>query len=286
MTLTNHQKGILLAFIGVMLLTPDSLLIRLITVDTWSLLFYRSLIPGLFLLLCLIIYTRKNFFKFFFNAGKYGLLNSVFITASNIFFILALQNTNVANALVMVSLVPLIAAIISFIFLKEKLDIITNTAIFLCLIAVIFIFYDSIGSGRILGDIFGILTAIAVAGSLVIIRSAPTKNFIPSYVMGKLCTALFASLLVSSFVIGSLDLSYIFLMIFTVGFSFIFITFAPRFISASEVGLFFLLETALGPIWVWWFISEVPSFNTIVGAIFIVFIIFLHSIYMLKKKDE
>ena len=286
MTLTNHQKGILLAFIGVMLLTPDSLLIRLITVDTWSLLFYRSLIPGLFLLLCLIIYTRKNFFKFFFNAGKYGLLNSVFITASNIFFILALQNTNVANALVMVSLVPLIAAIISFIFLKERLDIITNTAILLCLIAVIFIFYDSIGSGRILGDIFGVLTAVAVAGSLVIIRSAPTKNFIPSYVMGKLCTALFASLLVTSFVIGSLDLSYIFLMIFTVGFSFIFITFAPRFISASEVGLFFLLETALGPIWVWWFISEVPSFNTIVGAIFIVFIIFLHSIYMLKKSDE
>ena len=286
MTLTNHQKGILLAFIGVMLLTPDSLLIRLITVDTWSLLFYRSLIPGLFLLLCLIVYTRKNFFKFFFNAGKFGLLNSVFITASNIFFILALQNTNVANALVMVSLVPLIAAIISFIFLKERLDIITNTAILLCLIAVIFIFYDSIGSGRILGDIFGVLTAVAVAGSLVIIRSAPTKNFIPSYVMGKLCTALFASLLVSSFVIGSLDLSYIFLMIFTVGFSFIFITFAPRFISASEVGLFFLLETALGPIWVWWFISEVPSFNTIVGAIFIVFIIFLHSIYMLKKTDE
>ena len=286
MTLTNHQKGILLAFIGVMLLTPDSLLIRLITVDTWSLLFYRSLIPGLFLLLCLIVYTRKNFFKFFFNAGKFGLLNSVFITASNIFFILALQNTNVANALVMVSLVPLIAAIISFIFLKEKLDIITNTAILLCLMAVIFIFYDSIGSGRILGDIFGVLTAVAVAGSLVIIRSAPTKNFIPSYVMGKLCTALFASLLVTSFVIGSLDLSYIFLMIFTVGFSFIFITFAPRFISASEVGLFFLLETALGPIWVWWFISEVPSFNTIVGAIFIVFIIFLHSVYMLKKTDE
>jgi len=286
MILTNHQKGILLAFIGVMLLTPDSLLIRLITVDTWSLLFYRSLIPGLFLLLCLIIYTRKNFFKFFFNAGKYGLLNSVFITASNIFFILALQNTNVANALVMVSLVPLIAAIISFIFLKEKLDIITNTAILLCLIAVIFIFYDSIGSGRILGDIFGVLTAVAVAGSLVTIRSAPTKNFIPSYVMGKLGTALFASLLVTSFVIGSLDLSYIFLMIFTVGFSFIFITFAPRFISASEVGLFFLLETALGPIWVWWFISEVPSFNTIVGAIFIVFIIFLHSVYMLKKTDE
>ena len=285
MTLTNHQKGILLAFAGVMLLTPDSLLIRLITIDTWSLLFYRSLIPGIFLLLCLIAYARKNFFKFFFNAGKLGLLNSIFIVCSNIFFILALQNTNVANALVMVSLVPLIAAIISFIFLRERLDFFTNAAIFLCLLAVIFIFYDSIGSGRILGDIFGILTAVSVASSLVVIRSAVDKNFIPSYVMGKLITAVISSMLLTSFVIGGVDLSYIFLMIFTVGFSFILITFAPRFISASEVGLFFLLETALGPIWVWWFIDEIPTQNTIIGAIFIVFIIFIHSIYMVKKSD-
>ena len=285
MTLTNHQKGILLAFAGVMLLTPDSLLIRLITVDTWGLLFYRSLIPGTFLLICIIFYARKNFFEFFFNAGKLGLLNSIFIFGSNIFFILALQNTNVANALVMVSLVPLIAAIISYIFLRERLDFVTNAAIFLCLLAVIFIFYDSIGSGIILGDIFGILTAVSVAGSLVIIRSAPHKNFIPSYVMGKLLTAFISSFVLTSFVIGAIDLSYIVLMIFTVGFSFILITFAPRFISASEVGLFFLLETALGPIWVWWFINEVPSSNTIIGAIFIVFIIFIHSIYMLKKSN-
>jgi drug/metabolite transporter (DMT)-like permease len=185
----------------------------------------------------------------------------------------------------MVSLVPLIAAIISYIFLRERLDFVTNAAIFLCLLAVIFIFYDSIGSGRILGDIFGILTAVSVAGSLVIIRSAPHKNFIPSYVMGKLLTAFISSFVLTNFVIGAIDLSYIVLMIFTVGFSFILITFAPRFISASEVGLFFLLETALGPIWVWWFINEVPSSNTIIGAIFIVFIIFIHSIYMLKKSN-
>ena len=286
MTLTNNQKGILLAFTGVMLLTPDSLLIRLITLDTWSLLFYRSLIPGLFLFFCIFFYARKNFINFFFNAGKHGLINSLFILSGNIFFILALQNTNVANALIMISLVPLIAAIISFFVLSEKLDFLTTLAILFCLIAVIFIFYDSIGSGRLLGDFYGIMAAISVASSLVVIRSASDKNFIPSYIMGKLLTALISSFIMTSYVISTLDFAFISLMIFTVGISFIFITFAPRFISASQVGLFFLLETALGPIIVWWIINEIPSINTIIGAIFIIIIIFIHSIYMLKKSDD
>ena len=285
MTLTNNQKGILLAFAGVMLLTPDSLLIRLITLDTWSLLFYRSLVPGLFLFILSAIYVRKNFINFLFNAGSRGLINSLFIVSGNIFFILALQNTNVANALVMISLVPLIAAIISYFALAEKLDFHTTIAILLCFIAVVFIFNDSIGSGRLLGDFYGILAAISVASSLVVIRSSSEKNFIPSYVMGKLLTALISSFVVSSFVISTYDLSFILLMIFTVGISFIFITFAPRFISASQVGLFFLLETALGPIIVWYFINETPSLNTIIGAICIIIIIFIHSIYMLKKTD-
>ncbi len=285
MVLTNNQKGILLAFLGVMLLTPDSLLIRMVTLDTWSLLFYRSLVPGLFLFIGIVFYTKKNFFNFFFNAGIPGFINSLFIVSGNIFFILALQNTNVANALVMISLVPLITAIISFFVLSERLDSYTTLAILFCLIAVIFIFYDSIGSGRLLGDFFGILAAISVASSLVVIRSSNNKNFIPSYVMGKLFTAIISSFIVGSFVISLSDLSFISLMIFTVGISFIFITFAPRFISASQVGLFFLLETAFGPIIVWWFINETPSINTIIGAFFIIIIIFTHSIYMIKKTD-
>ena len=170
-------------------------------------------------------------------------------------------------------------------FFFEKLDFYTTLAILLCFIAVVFIFYDSIGSGRLLGDFYGILAAISVASSLVVIRSSSEKNFIPSYIMGKLLTALFSSFIVSSFVISTYDLSFILLMIFTVGISFIFITFAPRFISASQVGLFFLLETALGPIIVWYFINETPSLNTIIGAICIIIIIFIHSIYMLKKTD-
>ena len=54
--LNNQQKGSLLAFVGVMFITPDSLLIRLSNIETWGMLFYRGAIPFVFVLLGLIFF--------------------------------------------------------------------------------------------------------------------------------------------------------------------------------------------------------------------------------------
>jgi drug/metabolite transporter (DMT)-like permease len=62
------------------------------------------------------------------------------------------------------------------------------------------------------------------------------------------------------------------------------VTLAPRYIAAHEVQLFFVLETALGPIWVWYFINERPSDKTIIGGIFIILIIFIYTI--LESRDK
>ena len=75
-------------------------------------------------------------------------------------------------------------------------------------------------------------------------------------------------------------------MIITVGVSFLFITIAPKYITSPEVGIFFLLETALGPLWVWYFISEEPTMNTLIGGLIIVLIIFIHSLIMIKKEKS
>ena len=122
--LTNKSKGTLLAFVGVMIITPDSLIIRMVTVETWDLLFYRSLLPGSTLLIGYFILFHHRAMNDFIAIGQPGIINALFILGSNITFILALANTNVANALVMISLVPLIASIFSFIFLDEKLSLI------------------------------------------------------------------------------------------------------------------------------------------------------------------
>ena len=64
---------------------------------------------------------------------------------------------------------------------------------------------------------------------------------------------------------------------------FVLVTLAPRYITAAEVNLFFLLETILGPLWVWFVIKEQPSLETIIGGAVIIATIAIHSALALKK---
>ena len=148
--LTHQQKGSLLAFIGVMFITPDSLLIRLSTLDTWGLLFYRGAIPFVVVLLSLVIIYRVKFIKLVFAMGFAGILYAITFTATNITFIVSIQNTNVANTLVMVAMAPMLSAVLSIFFLNEKPDRKTLVAILITFFSVVYIFYDSVKIGNFL----------------------------------------------------------------------------------------------------------------------------------------
>ena len=222
--------------------------------------------------------------------GIPGVINALFILFSNITFIFAVANTNVANALIMISLIPLSAALFSAIFLDERPIFITWLSMIVCLIIIIFIFHESYEMGRFIGDFFGLLCAMSMGASLTVMRRYNHINFVPSYIFAKFLTAVVALPFATTLVIGGYDLVFSLLMIITVGVSFLFITIAPKYVTSPEVGIFFLLETALGPLWVWYFISEEPTRNTLIGGSIIVLIIFIHSLIMIKKekskKDE
>ena len=286
--LNNIQKGTLLAFIGVMIVTPDTLLIRMVSLDTWSLLFYRSLFPSLALLLGYLILFKGRTFTDFYNIGMPGILNALCVLGGNITFIFALEYTDVANALIMISLIPLTAALFSSVFLKEKSLPITWISMLACLLAVIFIFYESYtySNDKLFGDFLGLLCACFVGASLTVMRSHSEINFVPSYILGKFLTALFTLPFVITFVIVGFDLMFTSLMIITVGVSFVFISLAPQYISSPQVGIFFLLETALGPLWVWLFIAEEPTRNTLIGGALIILIIFCHSLYIIRQENR
>ena len=107
---------------------------------------------------------------------------------------------------------------------------------------------------------------------------------VPSAVIGKLCVAIFAFLFVDSFSLVGTDLIIVPLMcVMCVAIPFVLVTIAPRFIPAEEVNLFFLLETIIGPFWVWMVIKEQPSIETIQGGSIIIITIAFHSYLKLKK---
>ena len=283
--LTDQQKGSLLAFVAVMFITPDSLFIRLSNIDTWGLVFYRGIIPFVTVFLVMLIIYKLNFFKTLFSSGYQGLIYVLTFSVTNITFVVSIQNTNVANTLLMIATAPMLSAILGSIFLKEPTDKKTWISIIITFLSIIYIFYDSIQLGNFYGDLLGFITALGLAIGAIIIRSAKTKNLVPAAVVGKLLVATFALFFIESFVLLDNDKFIVPIMcILCVAIPFVMVTIAPRFIPAAEVNLFFLLETIIGPIWVWLIVKEQPSIETLQGGTIIILTIAIHSFLKLKRS--
>ena len=283
--LSDQQKGSLMAFVAVMFITPDSLFIRLSNVDTWGLVFYRGIIPFFVVFLGMLLIYKLNFFKILFSSGYHGIIYVGTFSITNITFVVSIQNTNVANTLVMIATAPILSAILGAIFLKEPPDKKTWISIIITFLAIIYIFFDSIKLGNFYGDFLGFVTAIGLAVGAVTIRSAKTKNLVPAAVVGKLLVATFALFFIDSFALLKNDLFIVPLMcILCVAIPFVLVTIAPRFIPAAEVNLFFLLETIIGPIWVWLIINEQPSIETLQGGMIIIITIAIHSFLKLRNS--
>jgi len=283
--LTDQQKGSLLAFVAVMFITPDSLFIRLSNLDTWGLVFYRGIIPFFTVFFGMLLIYKLNFFKILFNSGVHGIIYIATFSITNITFVVSIQNTNVANTLVMIATAPMLSAILGAIFLKEPPDRKTLFSIIITFFAIIYIFFDSLKVGNLYGDVLGFITAFGLALGAITIRSAKTKNLVPAAVVGKLFVASFALFFIESFVLIDRDLFIVPLMcILCVAIPFVLVTIAPRFITAAEVNLFFLLETIIGPIWVWVIINEQPSIETLQGGAIIVITLAIHSFLKLRKN--
>ena len=207
--LSDQKKGSLLAFVAVMFITPDSLLIRLSNIETWGMLFYRGIIPFFVVFIGLLLFYRQNFINAFFKVGTVGIFYAISFSICNITFIISIQNTNVANTLIMIALAPMLSAILGAIFLKEIPSKGTWIAIFITFFAVLFIFYDSIKIGNLFGNIMGFVTAAGLAVNAVLIRYAKDRDLLPSAVMGKLGVAVFAFFFVENFNLIGSDQIYI-----------------------------------------------------------------------------
>jgi len=284
MQFSDQKKGMLMAFTAVMFLTPDSLFIRLANISSWNLIFYRGFIPFSVVFIGLLFFYKTNLIKQTFSNGRYGVAYALIFTITNITFVLSIENTNVANTLIMIALAPMLSAILSFIFLKEVPDKKTWIAITITTLSVIYIFYDAMDAGDMLGNALGLLTAFGLAVGAVIIRSVKKIDLVPSAMFGKLLVALIAFYFADDLSLNGNDITIVPLMcVMCVALPFVLVTIAPRYITAAEVNLFFLLETILGPIWVWMVIKEQPSIETIVGGAVIIITIAFHSILSLKK---
>lgn len=271
--------GILVTLAGVMIFVPDALVMRLIGGDMLALAFWRGLLAGgVFLLGNMILapqtmpargewFDRKGLLIIALNAG--GVLS----------WCSAMQHTSTANALLVLSIAPFLAAILSWLLLGERIDRATAVAIALVFCGVLIIASGSLGHGRLLGDGFALMNALTIAAYYVTLRTTGRRNMLPHLALGSCLGGLLAVpfadftpvttgqallILLSGAVIlpGAAGL----LML------------GPRYLPAAEVSMITLLEVILGPLLVWAVIGENPGPATLVGGAVIVLTVMLHTL--------
>jgi drug/metabolite transporter (DMT)-like permease len=161
MVLSNRVRGTLYAVFGVLLLTPDSLLLRKVGgVPTFTVMFYRFAIFATAMLTGLCLAHRGGIVGKFRALGKWGVLAGLVLGHSNLFITIAFQQTAIANVLVINASNPIFSALLSRLLLGEVLPLRTLVCAAVCIGAIVLIFAGEVQNG---GDPTGLYYSVATA---------------------------------------------------------------------------------------------------------------------------
>ncbi|MBB3446435.1 DMT family transporter [Rhizobium sp. BK379] len=283
--LSDHRKGLLLTAIGGLALSVDILLVRLADGDIWSILSARSLAT---VLATFVILVAMRLFSGRWPPlvpGRPGLLAGLLYGLSSVTFVLAVFNTSTANVVFIVAFNPMFGALLSWLFLKEKPQPVTLIAMLFMIFGVGLIVREGLSSGHVFGDAMALLSALVLAAAITVGRASRREmGFVPL-----LAAILPAALGLVQVLPTGLSIAQPGWIVFNgaimMPVAFWCLATGPRYLSAPEVGMFYLLETVLAPIWVWLIFAETPATMTLVGGAILVAAIAAHSVWMAKGKS-
>ena len=281
----THRRGFLLTLFGVLVLTPDTLVIRLIDIDPWTMSFWRGAMMAVSLYVAYSLVRRGKSLSDAMKLGAAGLAVAVIYALNKISFVFAVDHTQVANVLIILASTPLMAALLSIAFLKEQVSKSTWAAIITGMTGVGIVVSHGFQAETWLGDIFAFITALALAAMFIIIRHHKHVNMIPAAALGAALSAIIAAPFADPMSVAPGNWGLLLLLCFVVlPLSFGLITLGPRTVPAPEVALLLLLETALGPLWVWLVVNEVPNETTIIGGVVVISAVVLQSVWRLRSS--
>jgi drug/metabolite transporter (DMT)-like permease len=278
--------GVLVTLAGVMIFVPDALVMRLIGGDMLALAFWRGILAGGIFLAANLIFARQTMPRKGEWFDRKGLLVVGLNAIGGISWCSAMQYTSAANALLVLATAPFIAALLSWLTLRETIDRATALAIGLVFAGVLIIGSGSMGHGRLLGDAFALLNATAIAAYYVTLRTTGRRNMLPHLALGSILGGLLA-LPFAEFVPvdgGTAFLIFLSGAIILPGAAGL-LMLGPRYLPAPEVSMITLLEVILGPLLVWAVIGENPGQMSLIGGAVIVVTVALHTLRRISQPQ-
>ena len=269
----RYGFGITLVVIGGFFLSTSGILLRNIeTASGWQILFYRGLTFSLTLFLLLLVRYRAGIGPAFRAIGKPGLWAALVLGLGSICYIFAILLTTVANAVFIIGAAPLATAFVGWLVLGERTSRFGVIAMLVSLTGIGLMFADGLLEGRWAGNVAALGVVASFVVFLLIIRRQRRTDMLPATCLSGLVMGGVAAFFVESFVISNHDLAIAIIMgCLQFGIGFWCFTVASRYIMASEVALFSLTESILGPVWVWIGVGEKPSSLTLMGSAVVLF---------------
>lgn len=281
--LSDHARGLALTAFGGVLLTIDIPLIRLANGDVWTILLVRSGMTFLcgIVMWCIWRLLRPNVPALV--PGRTGAAVVSLYAMGTVTFILAVFNTPTANLVFILAFNSMFAALLSWIFLKERPRPITVIAMFIMVSGVLLIVSDGIGTGNFFGNLLALATAFLLASAITVSRaSGKDMGFTPLVAVILPFTVALVMVSKNGFYVEA-PWWIILNGAIIVPIAFFCLANGPKYISSPEVAMFYLLETVMAPIWVWMVFSEIPSRKSLIGGAILIATLIVHSLWQLNN---
>ena len=264
-------------FLGACTLSFGGLIVKSFEgANLWQILFWRSVFFSIVVLFFLLLNYKKNFFNSIYIIGLPGFFGGIVLSCGYAGYVFAMYNTTVANANFIIQTQTIFLAIFGYIFLKEKISILTIASIILAFSGIFLMLGGSLNSGQMIGNIAAFIMPISFAVLILTVRKYPNVDMIPLQLIAGIGAIILGYLFSSQIIVSLYDIFLGFIAgFFQVGLGFIFITVGAKTTPSALVGIIMLTEAILGPLWAWLFINETPPLVVLVGGSIVLFAVIL-----------
>ncbi len=287
---STHGIGVLLVTGAALWWSTGGLFIRSIHADPWTTIFWRSLFAFATMSLFIAIRKRGTSFAHARAVGWPGVVMALCFCGASSSYVPAVLLTSVANAMILQSLAPFVAALLGFLLMGERVKPRTWVAMLVSAFGVYIMVSESVGGGSLLGNTLGFAIAVFYGGAVVVTRYHREVQMLPAA-----CLAALFSLLLSAAVLGSAgrsplaveahELPYLaaFGALQLAGGMLLF-TYGARLIPAAESALLSIIESVSAPIWVYLAFGEDPGVRAVLGGVIVLGTVIVHTSLDLRRR--
>ena len=283
--INTRSKGFFIALLGAALMSIDPVFIRFAGVSGFDTAFLFGLFTAISMPIVLRLNDKRGLTRAVKESGWPLLLSGVLMLGSASGLVFSIKMTSIANTFVILSATPAMAAVFSWIFLRETTSRSTWVAIIAVMIGITIVVSGSFGSGNWVGDSFAVFSVVCLSLLFTLLRRYQDVSRLASVGLGALLLAIvmFFFATPSSYTINTWIIMGV-MGLFTAPFGRVLSMVATRYITAPEVSTTLMLETVLATIWAFIFFNEIPPVESIVGGLLILTTIFLYTVSAMKDE--